>query len=422
MKLDLSHNLSGFWYRKSWSLLAIILLPFAGLFGLCAGMRRLFYRLGLCKVHYFICPHTRSDAGSGSGSRPRPGPGPASDISADASSDPGSDASTDASFDASPDASSYIAPDTSSLTIPVIVVGNISVGGTGKTPFVIWLVKFLQAQGYRPGIVSRGVGRKKWLAKNHIDRVHMVKPDDEASEVGDEALLLVRNTNCALVIGVDRVAAVKHLIKHSNCNIVISDDGLQHYRLGRELEIAMLDGSRRCGNKLLLPAGPLREPVSRLQTVDFVVVNGGNDNDAYRMTLQANEFISVMDEQDKISFAEFQRSQVHAVAAIGNPQRFFSSLVNAGFDVLPHVFPDHHLYQPQDLNFQNSKTSDSLPILMTEKDAVKCSSFADKRYWYLSVRARMNAEFEQALLTKLDKLKSKLKLKINSLQNGDQNG
>lgn len=328
MKLSLTHA----WYGKSFSMLALLLLPFSWLFGLCAAARRLLYRLGVFKTYHF--------------------------------------------------------------NIPVIIVGNITVGGTGKTPFVIWLAKFLQANGYRPGIVSRGVGGRKHTTPHHVES------DNLAEIVGDEALLLVKNTNCPVVIAVDRVAAVRKLLKNSNCNIVISDDGLQHYRLGRELEIVMVDGERRFGNKHILPAGPLREPESRLHSADFVVINTGNEssgeNENYTMFLEPKEFVSVTDSQRRVDLHEFPRDKIHAVAGIGHPQRFFMTLKNAGFDLVTHAFPDHHSYHPRDLDF-----ADSLNILMTEKDAVKCGSFADERYWYLHVTARINDKLEQALLLRL---------------------
>jgi len=327
-------SLTQTWYSKSITPLAILLMPFSWLFGLCAALRRFFYRIGIFKTYHF--------------------------------------------------------------NVPVIVVGNLTVGGTGKTPFVIELVKILKANGFHPGIVSRGVGGKKHVIP------HQVQVNDTPDRVGDEALLLKRNTGCSVVISVDRVAAVRELLKHANCNIVISDDGLQHYRLGRKLEIVMMDGERQVGNKQLLPAGPLREPVSRLNTVDFVVTHVGNDKDnnvRYTMSLQPVEFVSVMDTQHRIPLTTFARDTIHAVAGIGHPQRFFMTLKDAGFDIIPHVFPDHHAYQANELSFTEAKC-----IVMTEKDAVKCVSFADERYWYLSVTAKLNHQLQHDLLLKLKSL------------------
>lgn len=330
----MKHSLTRAWYGQAITLLVILLLPFSWIFAACVAMRRWLYRNGLCKTYHF--------------------------------------------------------------NVPVIVVGNLTVGGTGKTPFVIWLAKFLQAQGYHPGIVSRGVGGKKQITP------HRVTVDDSASNVGDEALLLAQNTQCPVVIAIDRVAAVRQLLKTCDCNIVISDDGLQHYRMGRTLEVVMVDGERRFGNNRLLPAGPLREPRSRLRSVDFVVVNSEESVDTYTMSLQPTEFISVVNSQYKMTLQEFPRDNLHAVAGIGNPQRFFMSLKQAGFNFIPHTFPDHHAYQPQDLMF-----TDTLPIVMTEKDAVKCVSFADQRYWYLNVSVKVNHKLEQALIQKIKSLEDK---------------
>ena len=279
---------------------------------------------------------------------------------------------------------------TISFKVPVIVVGNITVGGTGKTPFTIALVKLLQAQGYRPGIVTRGVGGKK----QNVPR--LIEVNDLPSEVGDEAILLANNTQCPIVIGVNRVAATRELIDKSHCDVVISDDGLQHYRLGRTLEIAMVDGIRYFGNQYLLPAGPLREPISRLNSADFTVVNGDTSSYLYTVNFQPREFVSLLDAQQKKSCDEFLNLTVHAVAAIGHPQRFFSLLRELGINIIEHVFPDHYLYEKKDLQF-----SDNLPIIMTEKDAVKCLEFADERYWYMKIDVKMNSILQENILKKI---------------------
>ncbi|OGT45680.1 MAG: tetraacyldisaccharide 4'-kinase [Gammaproteobacteria bacterium RIFCSPHIGHO2_12_FULL_41_20] len=271
------------------------------------------------------------------------------------------------------------------FSVPVIVVGNISVGGTGKTPFVIWLAKLLRAQGWQPGIVSHGIG-------GHVHtRPRKVYAQDEVAVVGDEALLLVRHTGCPLVVCKDRVAAVRALLADStSCDVVISDDGLQHYALGRDIEVAIVDGERRFGNGWLLPAGPLREPLSRLQRVDKVIVNGSAD-----MLLQSYPWAAV---QEGISagMSPLPGTTIHAVAAIGNPGRFFAYLRKQGFTIIEHIFPDHYLYQAADLNF-----TDSLPIVMTEKDAVKCARFADARFWYVPVEAIVADEVRAYLLNLL---------------------
>ncbi|MDR3492879.1 MAG: tetraacyldisaccharide 4'-kinase [Gammaproteobacteria bacterium] len=266
------------------------------------------------------------------------------------------------------------------LPVPVIVVGNITVGGTGKTPFVISLATYLKEQGYTPGIATRGVGGKQQQAPRYVDDYAL------ATDVGDEAILLKKRTQCPVVVGIDRVAAVYELISKSNCNIIISDDGLQHYRLGRDIEIAIVDSTRQFGNGYMLPAGPLREPISRLDKVDFVIS---------KMSLLGDMLIS-LDQTQKISLATFKNKKIHAVAAIGNPQRFFKSLRDAGLDIIEHIFPDHYLYQENDLLF-----SDDAPILMTEKDAVKCLSFDIKNAWYLPVTTRLDNEFLNQLRSRL---------------------
>jgi tetraacyldisaccharide 4'-kinase len=277
----------------------------------------------------------------------------------------------------------------------VIIVGNITVGGTGKTPFVIWLAQWLKAQGYHPGIVSRGVGGEKQTTPYRVEK------KDLPAKVGDEAVLLKQRTDCPLVICIDRAAAVRDLLQYANCNIVISDDGLQHYSLGRDIEIVLVDAIRNMGNHCLLPAGPLREPLSRLQEVDFVIFNNGKDTDSYTLSYLPTQLVSLVRPQQKISITNFANKTVHAVAGIGHPERFFSMLTAAGLQVIPHVFPDHYLYQAQDLHF-----TDAYPIIMTEKDAVKCSAFADERYWYLSITAKINPQFEQALSAKLTSLQN----------------
>lgn len=280
------------------------------------------------------------------------------------------------------------------FAVPVIVVGNITVGGTGKTPLVLWLVNFLKEQGFRPGIVSRGVGGKQQRAARWVER------NSDPKWAGDEAVLLARQ-DCPVVIGIDRVAAVQELLAKSNCNIVISDDGLQHYRMGRDVEIVVIDGMRGLGNQRFLPAGPLRESPARLKTVDYVVKHvpafaPDSVSDELVMKLQGNLLVSVKDAEQRISLNSFQNATVHAIAAIGNPERFFSLLRHQGLTIIEHTFSDHYLYQPQDFNF-----NDKLPIVMTEKDAVKCENFADERFWFLPVRPEVSARFGVELLEKL---------------------
>jgi tetraacyldisaccharide 4'-kinase len=274
------------------------------------------------------------------------------------------------------------------VSAPVIVVGNITVGGTGKTPFVIWLTQWLREQGYRPGIVSRGLGGKI------VHRVpRRVQADDNAEQVGDEALLLVRRTACPMMVCTSRAAAARELLNQTDCNIVISDDGLQHYGLARDVEIVMVDGERRFGNGCLLPAGPLRESIARLEEVDLVVVNGGKANEL-TMQLELSGLRSMRGER------ELTDKTVHAVAAIGNPERFFQTLRRAGFTVIPHAFPDHYRYQSSDLEF-----NDELPIVMTTKDAVKCEAFAKDNYWVAEVATKVDERIAELLSQKLTREK-----------------
>jgi len=271
---------------------------------------------------------------------------------------------------------------TQRFSAPVIVVGNITIGGTGKTPLVIWLVEFLKSQGFSPGIVSRGVGGKKH------SQPYWVSKQDMPVLVGDEALLLAEHTQCPVVICINRALAVKTLLANSHCDIVVSDDGLQHYRMGRDVEIALLDGARGLGNRCLLPAGPLRESSTRLQTVDFVVVRGEEGKSEFTMDFEPQEWRRVVEKtldpavkpRDDSASARDDRKEIHAVAGIGHPEQFFSMLEKQGYVVRTHVFPDHYVYRAEDFHF-----GDDLPIVMTEKDAVKCRGFADERFWYVPV-------------------------------------
>lgn len=286
------------------------------------------------------------------------------------------------------------------LVTPVIVVGNISVGGTGKTPLLIALVKGLQQQGFNPGVISRGYGGKA----NHYP--YLLDGGSTAAEAGDEPVTIYQQTGCAVCVGSDRVAAAR-LLEDQNCDILLSDDGLQHYRLGRDIEIAVVDGQRGLGNGWRLPVGPLREPKSRLKTVDWVVVNSPDDNfflpgleDLFYVPMQicAQELINLQS-GEKMSVAELNSMQVNAVAGIGNPQRFQDTLSQLGVVAELHAFPDHHAYTASDLQFANN-----LPVVMTEKDAVKCREFAQPNWFYLPITASLPDSFWQALLQKLERV------------------
>lgn len=278
------------------------------------------------------------------------------------------------------------------LPVPVIVVGNISVGGTGKTPLVAWLVVLLRKEGYRPGIISRGYGG----GATHWPQ--QVRPDSDPAMVGDEAVLLARRCRCPMAVGPDRPATAQALLDHADCNIIISDDGLQHYRLGRDVEIAVVDGVRRFGNGHCLPAGPLREPVRRLRCVDMVIANGTAGPREYAMKLQPTSLHNLQQAEKTLPLAHFAGQRVHAVAGIGNPRRFFELLVSHGLDAIEHPFPDHHPFCAEDIDF-----ADELPVLMTEKDAVKCQAFAAAHHWYLPVDAQLDERVPQILLRLIGK-------------------
>ncbi|GFZ98718.1 tetraacyldisaccharide 4'-kinase [Dyella caseinilytica] len=273
------------------------------------------------------------------------------------------------------------------LPCPVIVVGNLTAGGTGKTPLTLALIEALRERGYRPGVVSRGYGGTQ--------RGPMLLGDlPDPSEMGDEPAL-IRAAGVPVAIGRDRPAAAKLLVD-AGCNVLIADDGLQHYRLARDIEICVIDGERRFGNAHLMPAGPLREPLRRLDRVDFRVCNGGEARaHEVPMRLRGGTARALLDGHEQ-ALSGFSGMRVHAVAAIGHPQRFFASLAAQGIEVMPHAFPDHHAFAPEDLVF-----SDHLPVLMTEKDAVKCRAFAHADWWSVPVRAELPAAFYDALCARL---------------------
>lgn len=277
------------------------------------------------------------------------------------------------------------------LPVPVIIVGNITVGGTGKTPLCIYLANLLQSEGYRVGIISRGYGGEA--------ATQMVLPNSNATEVGDEALLIAKQTNCPMAVGAKRVGAAKLLLEHAPCDVILADDGLQHYALKRDIEIAVIDGERRFGNSICLPAGPLREPIERLNTVDFVVVNGdpieNNVWHEWQMQLVGDVAVNLLTGENK-PLAEFKNVECHALAGIGNPERFFKQLEKAGIlKRIDHSFPDHHVFTANEISFKNQ------PVFMTEKDAVKCKTFATENHWFIPVTAQLSAEFTANFLTLL---------------------
>jgi tetraacyldisaccharide 4'-kinase len=277
------------------------------------------------------------------------------------------------------------------LKVPVIVVGNISVGGTGKTPLVVSLVEALKRAGYKPGVISRGYRGKarSWPQQ--------VRPDSDPVMVGDEPILISRRTQSPMAVGPKRVAAAEALLKYSDCDIIVCDDGLQHYALRRDAEILVIDGARRFGNGFCLPAGPLREPVRRKDKVDFIVTNGLAAQNEFAMQYTGDTLVNLLDENRTLPLTELKGKGVHAVAGVGNPQRFFERLLQTGLDVRQHPFPDHHLYLPRDLDYGKS-----VPIIMTEKDAVKCHRFAHENMWYLPITVNLDNEFEQQLLKRIE--------------------
>jgi len=321
-------SLDYYWYNKS--LVSLLLLPLSWLFCLLAIVRRTLYRTGVLKVHR--------------------------------------------------------------LPVPVIIVGNISVGGTGKTPFVTWLVELLRAQGYSPGIVSRGYGG----GASHWPQ--QVRTDSDPRMVGDEAILLSRRCRCPMAVGPARAEAAEALLAYTDCDIIVADDGLQHYALGRDVEIAVVDGVRRFGNGHCLPAGPLREPHGRLAAVDMVVTNGVAGPREYHMELVPAMLRNLADPSKTRSLDAFAGKTVHAVAGIGNPQRFFDQLAAHGIEVREHAFADHFPFAREDVTFD-----DDLPVLMTEKDAVKCQDFATPRHWCVPVDARVDERIETLILRLIKK-------------------
>jgi tetraacyldisaccharide 4'-kinase len=319
--------------------LHLLLLPLSLLFGLLAATRRLFYRLGIYRSE--------------------------------------------------------------KLPVPVVVVGNITVGGSGKTPLAIWLAEQLQDAGWHPGIISRGYRGSADAAQSPSPQE--VSPDSSPTETGDEPLLMAQRRLCPVWIGRDRPAAARALLAaHPECDVIISDDGMQHYRLQRDAEIAVVDGHRRFGNGFLLPAGPLREPPSRLASVDAVVVNGGVDDASagsgkgFSMQLHGELFHNLANPEITRRAGDFNGARLHALAGIGHPERFFRHLESLGLSIARHPLLDHHRYTPADLAVEGADA-----ILMTEKDAVKCASFADEKCWVLRVDAQVDPALAQLIIRKI---------------------
>jgi tetraacyldisaccharide 4'-kinase len=276
------------------------------------------------------------------------------------------------------------------LPVPVIVVGNIVAGGAGKTPLAIALVEALRARGYKPGVVSRGYG-----GTARVPMLLGTQPDP--ATVGDEPALIRLRTRAPVAIGAKRAEAARLLLPEG-VDVVVADDGLQHYALARDIEICAVDGVRRFGNGRLLPAGPLREPKSRLRDVDFIVCNGGDARDGgVTMRLVLSNATALAHPSHVSPLTAFSGKRVHAIAGIGHPPRFFDALRTLGIDVIEHPFPDHHRYAAADLALGGG-----VPVLMTEKDAVKCRAFAQADWWSVPVMAELPAGFFDAVVARLE--------------------
>jgi tetraacyldisaccharide 4'-kinase len=287
---------------------------------------------------------------------------------------------------------------------PVVVVGNLTVGGTGKTPLVAWLAAKLIERRISVGILSRGYGSGGAGPRN-------VELTSDWREVGDEPLLLRQRTNCSTVVSPDRVAGARALVER-RVDVILADDGLQHLRLARDCEVIVIDGARGFGNGRLLPAGPLRDPISQLERADLIVVNGVPTHSSFaairplldargvQMMLVPGNVIPLDGRRSARTLDDFRKQRVHAVAGIGNPARFFADLRARGLEVVEHPFGDHHPFVASDLEF-----GDGAPVLMTEKDAVKCRAFANERLWYVPVTARFSdAHTAEVVARVIDKL------------------
>ncbi len=288
------------------------------------------------------------------------------------------------------------------LDCPVIVVGNITVGGTGKTPLTIHIIKLLQQANYNPAIITRGYGGKATTWPQSVT------VESDPSLVGDEAVLMASSTGVPLFAGADRLASIEQLLETHHCDVIVSDDGMQHYKMPRDIQIAVIDGKRLLGNGNCLPAGPLRESKDRLNECDLIVLNGETKvsgdvfNNAFAMNLSGQMLFNLSTLETK-SLNELNGQTVQALTGIGNPMRFYSSLREAGLKVIENSFPDHYAFQKSDLNFDDASI-----VIMTEKDAVKCKSHIgdSKQYWCLPVTAILPNEFNIALLTKLKEIKA----------------
>lgn len=276
------------------------------------------------------------------------------------------------------------------MQVPIIVIGNITLGGTGKTPLVIYLANELKKHGYHPGIISRGYGAKG-------NGISEVKQKSNVENVGDEPILIQKHTRLPVFISKDRVLAVKALLnKYKKTDVILSDDGLQHYRLKRDIEILVIDGTRGFGNGYPLPAGPLREPKWKLKAVDAIVCNGKKVIDgSYLMKYKSYSLINLKTKK-KIALNKLRLNNLHAVAGIGNPDHFFNYLKALGMVFDSSAYQDHYRFSKKDFKAMNGKN-----IIMTEKDAVKCEKFARDNFWYLPVVIEIDSKFTDFILNKM---------------------
>ena len=279
------------------------------------------------------------------------------------------------------------------INAPTIVIGNIVAGGTGKTPLVIWLAKHFKDKGFLPGIVSRGYGG------TYLSNIELVKPTSNPLLVGDEPVIIARNTNCPVVVAKKRAKGAKELVEKYNCNIIFCDDGMQHYSLARDIEIAVIDGQRRFGNNYCFPAGPLREPKSRMSKADLIVSKYNARTCEHKMDYTYHQLVSLNELSKTIPISDLHGMTVHAIAGINNPDHFFSYLRSHKLELIIHKFPDHYSYTEDDVKFD-----DNFPVVMTEKDAVKCLNYSSDKHWYIPI----SAELSKSFVCDLDKLMGKI--------------
>jgi len=276
------------------------------------------------------------------------------------------------------------------LSVPVIIVGNITVGGTGKTPLVIFLAQQLKTAGFKVGVVSRGYGGSAQQWPQLVDK------NSAAQFIGDEPLLMARHLDCPVAVSPIRAEAAQYLIDEHGCDVIISDDGLQHYALARDIEIAVIDGERRFGNNFYLPAGPLREPQERLAEVDFIVCNGGEAEEEEILMQLEGAYAVNMQTQERRALSEFSALNCYAIAGIGNPARFFAHLAQYQLKLITQAFPDHYAFTASDIEYKSAEA-----IFMTEKDAVKCQDFTSDRHWYVPVEACLALTFGEQIIKML---------------------